>query len=222
MVTYFRFQPYSRRRCFLRQFLSCVVYFIYSPLVELTTVRAPLCPRSTAQKQHGRRHVGIALRLCWLLIRLPGCAHFSFQKDQKQFITISLKKKSSFKMVKFLLPRLTNRQWATALVIAFADFCSAVCISLQAPFYPAEVRISLFQSYVSPVDILFLLFRLNEKEQLRPNMVGSYTCAVLRHNSNSFSQLFFCLKGFVFGCYELTVFLTSPLFGKYVNFKFFN
>lgn len=44
-------------------------------------------------------------------------------------------------MVKFLLPRLTNRQWATALVIAFADFCSAVCISLQAPFYPAEVFI---------------------------------------------------------------------------------
>lgn len=44
-------------------------------------------------------------------------------------------------MVKFLIPNLTNRQWATALVIAFADFCSAVCISLQAPFYPAEVRI---------------------------------------------------------------------------------
>jgi hypothetical protein len=43
-------------------------------------------------------------------------------------------------MVKFFMPKLTNRQWATALVIAFADFCSAVCISLQAPFYPAEVR----------------------------------------------------------------------------------
>ena len=37
------------------------------------------------------------------------------------------------------LPQFTRRQWATAAVIAFADFCSAVCVSLQAPFYPAEV-----------------------------------------------------------------------------------
>ena len=43
-------------------------------------------------------------------------------------------------MVKFL-PDLTKRQWATAVVIAFADFCTAVCVSLQAPFYPAEVII---------------------------------------------------------------------------------
>jgi hypothetical protein len=44
-------------------------------------------------------------------------------------------------MAKFFMPKLSKRQWATALVIAFADFCSAVCISLQAPFYPAEVSI---------------------------------------------------------------------------------
>ncbi|XP_057364679.1 MFS-type transporter SLC18B1-like [Daphnia carinata] len=74
-------------------------------------------------------------------------------------------------MPKLLLPRLTNRQWATALVIAFADFCSAVCISLQAPFYPAEAE--------------------------RKGATASQ-------------------YGFVFGCYELTVFLTSPLFGKYL------
>ncbi|XP_046442778.1 MFS-type transporter SLC18B1-like [Daphnia pulex] len=74
-------------------------------------------------------------------------------------------------MGKFSIPSLTKRQWATAFVIAFADFCSAVCISLQAPFYPAEAE--------------------------RKGATASQ-------------------YGFVFGCYELTVFLTSPLFGKYL------
>lgn len=39
------------------------------------------------------------------------------------------------------LPRLSRRQWATAIVVALADFATAICVSLQAPFYPAEVRI---------------------------------------------------------------------------------
>jgi len=70
------------------------------------------------------------------------------------------------------LPQFTRRQWATAAVIAFADFCSAVCVSLQAPFYPAEAE--------------------------RKGATASE-------------------YGLVFGIFELTVFLTSPLFGKYVT-----
>ncbi|KAF2352408.1 Major facilitator superfamily [Trinorchestia longiramus] len=38
------------------------------------------------------------------------------------------------------MSRYTNRQIATLLIIALADFCSAICISLQAPFYPAEAE----------------------------------------------------------------------------------
>uniref|UniRef100_A0A6P7G9P8 Uncharacterized protein LOC114339492 isoform X1 n=1 Tax=Diabrotica virgifera virgifera TaxID=50390 RepID=A0A6P7G9P8_DIAVI len=30
----------------------------------------------------------------------------------------------------------TKRQWSTLIVIGIADFCNAVCVSLQAPFYP--------------------------------------------------------------------------------------
>jgi len=70
------------------------------------------------------------------------------------------------------LPQLTRRQWATAAVIAFADFCSAVCISLQAPFYPAEA----------------------EKKGATASEYG-----------------------LVFGIFELTVFASSPLFGRYVT-----
>ena len=39
-------------------------------------------------------------------------------------------------MVKF-----TKRQWLTLIVISIADFANAICVSLQAPFYPQEVRI---------------------------------------------------------------------------------
>lgn len=33
----------------------------------------------------------------------------------------------------------TQKQWLTIVVIAIADFCNAICVALQAPFYPQEV-----------------------------------------------------------------------------------
>jgi hypothetical protein len=33
----------------------------------------------------------------------------------------------------------TKRQWLTLIVISIADFANAICVSLQAPFYPQEV-----------------------------------------------------------------------------------
>ncbi|XP_025073119.1 MFS-type transporter SLC18B1-like [Pogonomyrmex barbatus] len=38
-------------------------------------------------------------------------------------------------MVKF-----TKRQWLTLIVISIADFANAICVSLQAPFYPQEAE----------------------------------------------------------------------------------
>lgn len=34
----------------------------------------------------------------------------------------------------------TKRQWCTLIVISIADFCNAICVSLQAPFYPQEAE----------------------------------------------------------------------------------
>ncbi|XP_060518958.1 MFS-type transporter SLC18B1-like [Cylas formicarius] len=34
----------------------------------------------------------------------------------------------------------TRRQWLTLIVIGIADFCNAICVSLQAPFYPMEAE----------------------------------------------------------------------------------
>ena len=36
--------------------------------------------------------------------------------------------------------RLNNRQWLTLVALGSFHFSSAICISLQAPFYPEEVR----------------------------------------------------------------------------------
>ncbi|CAH0393352.1 unnamed protein product [Bemisia tabaci] len=34
----------------------------------------------------------------------------------------------------------TKRQWLTLVVFSIADFCNAICVSLQAPFYPKEAE----------------------------------------------------------------------------------
>lgn len=66
----------------------------------------------------------------------------------------------------------TRRQVAILITFAIADFCSAVCVSLQAPFYPAEAE----------------------------------------RKGASATQY-----GFVFGVFELTVFLASPFYGRFLS-----
>ncbi|XP_043211164.1 MFS-type transporter SLC18B1-like [Amphibalanus amphitrite] len=66
----------------------------------------------------------------------------------------------------------SRQQWVTLFVFSLADFCSAVCVSLQAPFYPHEA----------------------EKKGATATQYG-----------------------FVFGVFELTVFIVSPIYGKYLN-----
>lgn len=38
-----------------------------------------------------------------------------------------------------MMAQFTKRQWLTLIVISLADFSNAICVSLQAPFYPQEV-----------------------------------------------------------------------------------
>lgn len=39
-----------------------------------------------------------------------------------------------------MVGQFTKRQWLTLIVISIADFANAVCVSLQAPFYPQEAE----------------------------------------------------------------------------------
>ncbi len=68
-----------------------------------------------------------------------------------------------------LLTKFNRRQQLTVAVFAVANFCSAICVSLQAPFYPNEA----------------------EKKGVTPSQYG-----------------------FVFGIFELTVFIVSPFVGR--------
>lgn len=72
-------------------------------------------------------------------------------------------------MVLESLGNLSRKQWLTLFVFAVADFCSAICVSLQAPFYPHEAE---------------------------------------RKGATATEY------GLVFGIFELTVFIVSPLIGK--------
>ncbi|KAK7065899.1 hypothetical protein SK128_024985, partial [Halocaridina rubra] len=66
----------------------------------------------------------------------------------------------------------TRKQLITLVVFSVAQFCNAVCVSLQAPFYPAEA----------------------EKKGATATQYG-----------------------LVFGIFELTVFIVSPIYGKFLN-----
>lgn len=44
-------------------------------------------------------------------------------------------------MLANMLPNFTRRQWYTLAIIGLADFANAICVSLQAPFFPQEVNI---------------------------------------------------------------------------------
>ncbi|EEB18798.1 Chromaffin granule amine transporter, putative [Pediculus humanus corporis] len=39
-----------------------------------------------------------------------------------------------------MLPKFSKRQWLTLIVFSISDFCNAICVSLQAPFYPKEAE----------------------------------------------------------------------------------
>jgi hypothetical protein len=41
------------------------------------------------------------------------------------------------------MSQFSRRQWLTLMVFGIANFCNAICVSLQAPFYPMEVTILL-------------------------------------------------------------------------------
>lgn len=39
-----------------------------------------------------------------------------------------------------MFPKFSRRQWLTLIIIGLADFCNAICVSLQSPFFPREAE----------------------------------------------------------------------------------
>ena len=137
-----------------------------------------------------------------------------------QFIKESLKGFQKF----------NRKQWLTILVFAIADFCSAICVSLQAPFYPKEAekkggknffkmwrkqKFSRFLEKNFPRNYIFL-----SNYVANSNFAINFTkqkISILAEKMCFFDFLISATAteyGLVFGIFELTVFIVSPIIGK--------
>lgn len=93
--------------------------------------------------------------------------------------------------------KLSRRQLLTLFIVACVNFFCSVCVSLQAPFYPAEVS-NFFVLFASPLPSFF-----------KPSYAFCFQAEKKGATATEY--------GLVFGSFELVGFLTSPLFGKIVN-----
>lgn len=69
--------------------------------------------------------------------------------------------------------RFTARQWTCLVVFGLADLASAMVVSIQAPFYPAEVTKIYYLSTIDDSDLIYILhfyFRQRKKVPPRPSM----------------------------------------------------
>ncbi|XP_060810410.1 MFS-type transporter SLC18B1-like [Amyelois transitella] len=87
----------------------------------------------------------------------------------------------------------SRRQWLTIIVISIADFCNAICVALQAPFYPLEAErkgctateyglvFGVFELVVFLVSPIYgaHLNRLGPKLLFNGGILTTGTCAIL-------------------------------------------
>ncbi|XP_017755825.1 PREDICTED: MFS-type transporter SLC18B1-like [Eufriesea mexicana] len=91
-----------------------------------------------------------------------------------------------------MMAQFTKRQWLTLMVISLADFSNAICVSLQAPFYPQEAEkkgaspseyglvfgiFELIVFIISPVYGQYL-HRIGPKLLFNGGILTSGTCAI--------------------------------------------
>lgn len=92
--------------------------------------------------------------------------------------------------------KFTRRQLLTLTAFGAADFCNAICVSLQAPFFPDEVRKqNSFTCEVKPANQTLNGHKLQAEK--KGATATEYGC--------------------VFGVFELVVFLVSPWYGRHVS-----
>ncbi|XP_038209175.1 MFS-type transporter SLC18B1-like [Zerene cesonia] len=89
--------------------------------------------------------------------------------------------------------KFTRRQWSTLVVISIADFCNAICVALQAPFFPQEAEkkgctateyglvFGVFELVVFAISPLYgaHLNRLGPKLVFNAGILTTSTCAIL-------------------------------------------
>ncbi|XP_396217.2 MFS-type transporter SLC18B1 [Apis mellifera] len=91
-----------------------------------------------------------------------------------------------------MMAQFTKRQWLTLIVISIADFANAICVSLQAPFYPQEAEkkgaspseyglvFGIFEFIVFIISPLYgqYLHRIGPKLLFNGGILTTGTCAI--------------------------------------------
>lgn len=98
-----------------------------------------------------------------------------------------------------------NRQWILLFIFGMIDLLASITISLQAPFFPKEASLISLQVFFS----LGLFTQMKYYEVFQLKFAQFRLQAELKGASAT-------EYGLVFGSFEFIVFITSPLFGKYV------
>ncbi|XP_053972738.1 MFS-type transporter SLC18B1-like [Hylaeus volcanicus] len=92
-----------------------------------------------------------------------------------------------------MMAQFTKRQWLTLIVISLADFANAICVSLQAPFYPQEAErkgasaseyglvFGVFELVVFAISPVYgqYLHRIGPKFLFNGGILTTGTCATL-------------------------------------------
>ncbi|XP_078042408.1 MFS-type transporter SLC18B1 [Augochlora pura] len=92
-----------------------------------------------------------------------------------------------------MMAQFTKRQWLTLIVISLADFANAICVSLQAPFYPQEAEkkgaspseyglvFGIFELVVFIISPVYgqYLHRIGPKLLFNGGILTTGTCAIL-------------------------------------------
>ncbi|KAH1023700.1 hypothetical protein HUJ05_003307 [Dendroctonus ponderosae] len=118
----------------------------------------------------------------------------------------------------------TRRQWLTLIVIGIADFCNAICVSLQAPFYPAEV--SFYRRFAKSFVTKMVYKPLSKRQVFTLLAIGAadfasgMCCSLQAPFFPKEAERKGCTAteyGLVFGIFEFVVFIVSPLYGQHLN-----
>nr|CAD7591860.1 unnamed protein product [Timema genevievae] len=104
--------------------------------------------------------------------------------------------------------KLTRSQWVNLFCIGSVHFACAICVSIQAPFYPKEFRPT--QAGQSQVELPLQIIVPTTCSIPDPR------CWLLRLPAES-KGASATEHGLVFGIFELVSFLISPLLGKYMD-----
>eukprot|EP00095_Tigriopus_kingsejongensis_P011883 maker-scaffold410_size180147-snap-gene-0.30 protein:Tk11883 transcript:maker-scaffold410_size180147-snap-gene-0.30-mRNA-1 annotation:"mfs-type transporter c6orf192 homolog" len=119
-----------------RQWLTVIVFSIVQFCQAIcVSLQAPFYPQEAEKKGATPTAYGLVFGVFELTVFLvsPWIGQNIHRLGGKRFSIVNI-------MVCDTLRGFSRRQWLTVIVFSIVQFCQAICVSLQAPFYPQEAE----------------------------------------------------------------------------------